>query len=311
MKTLKYICCLLATVGSLWSSKDPALEVLARVNGEPVIRGEFERVLANPPARQQLLQELGTQDPNSKELERLALRKLIHRRLILQEAARRKFIVGDKDLDKAITTLRDRFENLREFGIWMTEQRLQDKLLFDSVRDDMLAIRVREALMEGVRVTDEQVRQYYDSHKDELKIVELRLQVIVVKEKAAAEEILKAAFKGEDFGRLAQQRSLGLRAAQGGDTGWVDSATLWPALRETAGALRPGEATGPLQRGDEFLAVRLHARRPGRMKTLSEARPEIESRLLSQQQQKVLQAWLAEQEKTTKIEIFVTNDSRH
>ncbi len=276
----------------------------ARVNGEPVTQSELKRMLSNPPARQQILQELGNQNPGSKELERLAVRKLIHRRLILQEAGRRNFTVTEKDLDEAINSIRRRFEDIKDFGKWMKDQGLQDKLLFDAVRDDMLAARVRAALVEGVRLTDEQVRQYYDSHKDDLKTEEVRLQIIVVKDKATAEQILTAAIKKrEDFGRLAQQRSLGRRAAQGGDTGWVDSETLWPALRQAVGTLKTGEATGPLERDAEFLLVRLHERRAGRRKSLAEARPEIERRLLPAKQQEAVQTWLAHQEQKSKIEV--------
>jgi hypothetical protein len=63
---------------------------------------------------------------------------------------------------------------------------------------------------------------------------------------------------------------------------------------------------GPLQKGaDEFLIVGLEGRRPVRAKSLGEARPEIERRLLPAKQQEAVQAWLTEQEKTSKIEVYI------
>ena len=245
--------------------------------------------------------------PIPKELERLALRKVIHQRLMIEEAARRKIAISADELDKAIAALRRRFEDLESFGKWMTDQSLDDRALFETVRGDMLTARVWALLVEGVRVPEERVVQYYKAHKGELNTDGLWIQTIVVKDEAAAREIQAALGKGADFGRLAQQRSLGVRAARGGDLGWIDSETLWPPMRDAVSTLKPGEAIGPLQNGEQFFIVRLQERRPGRTKTLAEARPEIERRLLAGERQAVVTRWLTEQETKATIEVFPAN----
>jgi parvulin-like peptidyl-prolyl isomerase len=294
MEAFKNICVALVMAGSIPASKGADPEIVARVNGEPVTRAEFDRTLAS----------LEPHDADSNELERMALQTLIHRRLLLQEAARRKLTLRDKDHDKALISLRRRFNDLKSFGTWMKERGLDDRSLFETLRDGMLAARVTAALVETVRVTEEQVEQHYAAHKQDLKREEIWIQIIAVREKAAAEEIQAALRKGEDFGRLAQRRSIGLRAAQGGDIGWVDCDALSPAMREAVSMLKPGEAIGPLPRGEEFFIVRLHQRRRGRAKTLDEARPEIQSHLLAREQQAAIRAWLAEQEQKSEIQVF-------
>jgi hypothetical protein len=239
-----------------------------------VTQAEFERMLTS----------LAPQGLDSTERERQARRNLIHHRLILQEAARRSFRVAEQDLDSALTSLRGRFNDLRAFGVWMQEQGLDDRSLTQALRDGCWRP-VRAALVEDLHVTEAEVEQYYNVHKEELKTENVWIQIIAVKERTAAEEIQTALGKGEDFGRLAQQRSLGMRATLGGDVGWVSSESLWPPMRRAVSTLQPGEAIGPLQRGEEFLVVRLHERRPGRTKSLDEARPEIEPRLLAARQE--------------------------
>ena len=278
--------------------------VAARVNGEPVTRKDLQRLLANPAERRRLLEAIGDETPENEVLDRLALQRLIDRRLILQEAARRKFSISEPDLDKAVTGLRRRFADLKDLGLWMKDQGLDDKSLFDTIRDEMLAARVAAALVEGVRVSDDQVRQYYEDHQEDLKADEVHLQLIVVKDEAAAADVLAALQRGEDFGELARKWSAGLRATRGGDTGWVYSATLWPPLRQAVAAMSPRQANGPLKKGDEFLVVRLHDRRPGRLMTLDEARPDIERRLAPARHQAAVAAWLSEQAKQAKIEMF-------
>jgi parvulin-like peptidyl-prolyl isomerase len=267
--------------------------VLMRVNGEPVTQTEYERMLTS----------LAPHGLDSTERERVARRNLVHHRLILQEAARRSFRVAEQDLDAALTSLRGRFNDLRAFGVWMKEQGLDDRSLFQALHDGMLAARVRAALVEELHVTEAEVEQYYAAHTEELKTEDVWIQVIAVKERTAAEEIQTALSEGEDFGRLAQRRSLGMRATRGGDVGWVSSESLWPPMRRAVSTLQPGEAIGPLQRGEEFLVVRLHERRPGRTKSLDEARPEIEPRLLAAKQEETMQAWLVQQEQQARIEI--------
>jgi len=283
--------------------------VVARVNGDAVSEAEFRRMLGNPLTRGQLRQELRTADPDAKQLEALALRKAIHHRLMLQEAARRNIVVTPAELDEAIAALRRRFADLESFGRWMQEQGLNDKALFEAVRADMLAGRVWASLAEGARINEDEVLRYYEAHKAELVSgEEVRLRIIAVKDKAAADDVLASLKKGASFAQLARQRSEGLRAAQGGDTGWVDSRTLPETLLKAVPRLKPGDVAGPLETGSgEFLLVGLEGRRPMIAKSLAEARPEIERRLLPARQQAVVASWLTEQETKSKIEILEPN----
>ena len=188
----------------------------------------------------------------------------------------------------------------------MHERGLNDQSLFEAVRTEMLTVRARTALVEEVRLSEEQVLEYYEANKKVLKTPgDVRLRIIAVKDKAAAEKILADLRKGEDFAALARKRSTGKRAMMGGDTGWVNPQTLPPPLRKSVGALKPGEIGSPLQKDDEFLIVGLVGRRTARTKSLVEARPEIERRLLAAKQQEAFQAWLSEQEKKSKIEVFL------
>jgi parvulin-like peptidyl-prolyl isomerase len=176
----------------------------------------------------------------------------------------------------------------------------------EAIREDVVADRVKAALVKDVRVTDEQVRQYYDAHKEQLN-PEVRLQVIVVKDKAAADEALADLREAKDFASVARKRSLGAHAANGGDMGWIAFERLAPALRNFVGRMKVGQAGGPVRSGDEFFIVRLAEKRPGKTKTLAEAKPRIEPYLLALKRQEVLRDWLAEKEKKAKVEVLLAD----
>jgi foldase protein PrsA len=281
-------------------------EVVARVNGEPVSREEWERMMADPVTRHQLQRERGVKEPGRNELGRLALRKLINRRLILQEAGRRDFTVTEQDLSRATVALRGGFKDLKAFGAWLQSEDLHDRSLQEVLRGQLLAARVLVALVEDVRLTEEQLQEYYEAHPDQLKIPEeVRLRIIAVKDKAAAEEILAAAQNGEDFERLARERPPESGTAHDLDMGLVNPESLAQPLREAVGALKTGEIGGPVPISAKFLVVRLEERRPAQVKSVTEARPEIERHLLTAKRQAVVQAWLTAQENRSRIELFL------
>jgi hypothetical protein len=145
-------------------------DVVARVNGEPITRAEHRRMRDNPVTRRQLQDERTAGGAAPEELDRLALRKLIHLRLLLQEARRRGLTVTEKELDAAIVSLRRRFEDLASFGAWMKEQGLDEESLFESVRADMMAERVAWVLAWSARVGEDDVRRYREAHQEEMTL---------------------------------------------------------------------------------------------------------------------------------------------
>jgi parvulin-like peptidyl-prolyl isomerase len=282
----------------------PDTTIAARVNGDAITWGEVKRLIASPAERQLLLKEAGRDEADDAQLQQVAMRMLIRRRLILQEARRREFTVEETAVDQAVTALRRRFSDLKALGMWMREQGIDERSLFDTIRTEMLASRVRAALLESVRVTDEETERYYDAHKADLTVEQVRLQIIVAKDEAAAQEILTALKQGENFGALAAARSAGARASRGGDTGWVNAETLWAPLRAAVARMAPRQAHGPLKRDSEYLVVRLDDRRTTHTTTLSDAVPQIERRLLPEKQRAAMEAWLADQESRSSIERF-------
>ncbi|RJQ75451.1 MAG: hypothetical protein C4519_15870 [Desulfobacteraceae bacterium] len=189
----------------------------------------------------------------------------------------------------------------------MKERGLDDRTLFDTIRAQVLMTKVWGALVKDVKVPEKQVQVFYEAHKEDLAIgEEVRLRIIAVQSKMEAEEVLAALRKGASFRRLARSRSQGTLAAQGGDTGWVNSGTLPPALRPHVAALKTGDVSGPIQKDEnEFLLIGLQGRRVLRAHSLIEARPEIERRLLPEKQREVIAAWLTDQEKKSAIEVLL------
>jgi parvulin-like peptidyl-prolyl isomerase len=295
--------------------------VVARVNGEPITDRELQRALAVDPTVQRHTQEedvrrilsmpQGARAPKAGKVphgvERLALRKLVHARLLRQEAARRRIVVTEVELDEFTATLRQRFKDAESYAAWRKSRDLEDeRALREALRTELLVARTSAAVVKDARVSDDQVGQFYEAHKAELKTPEeLHLQVIAVKDQADAARLLAALKKGADFARLAQEHSTGYRAAEGGDLGWVARQNLPAGVRTAISGLKSGQVLGPIEHGADFVLLRLTDQRSARLKSLAEAKPEIEQRLVRAKQLEIFNTWLADQEKKSKIEVLL------
>ena len=157
--TLLVIVVLSAAVGvsawlGMWNQKPLGPDVVAVVNGDVLTWAELQRVQVDIA----MLQQQHDEPPISPdELADLGLQNLIHRRLLLQEAARRKMTVDEDEFDNALTELRARFPDLKSLGAWMAERGLTDPTLIETIHGDLLVKQVSEALQNEETVSEKWV----------------------------------------------------------------------------------------------------------------------------------------------------------
>ena len=155
--------------------------IVARVNGEPITRAEWQRTLTDPRTRALYQRENGSKQSvistgkqaDSQAYGRWVLQKLIVKHLALQEAARRKFVISDAELDKSVEAWKASYKGgPKGAQKYIKARGLDEAALREILRNDMLVARVTSDIIKDVKVTDKQVRAYYDTHKAELQVPE-------------------------------------------------------------------------------------------------------------------------------------------
>lgn len=80
----------------------------------------------------------------------------------------------------------------------------------------------RKEILPVIKENDEALKEFYDKNREKYRIDERReVSLIEVKEEQEAQEIRMKLLRGEDFGALARELSIGAAKKKGGDIGYI------------------------------------------------------------------------------------------
>ena len=177
---------------------------------------------------------------------------------------------------------------------------------------------IDEKVNKSVVVTDEEIEKYYKGHPDEFKVPEkVKVSHILIavskdasekekgEKKAQAEEILARIKGGEDFTSLAKQFSDdGKTKKRGGVMGFFTKGSKDPEFEEVAFSLKKGEVSGVVLTKDGYHIIKLLDRKPGKIKTLEEAKTRIRNKLQQKKRNEAVEKLLADLKAKNKVVIY-------
>lgn len=151
------------------------------------------------------------------------------------------------------------------------------------------------ALQENISEAD--IQSWYEQHKaDYTQPQRNRYSVIQAKTEAAAKSILEQLKGGADFATLAKSQSADpISARKGGDMGWLEPATT-PDELKNSGLTQKGQLSDVIKSSVGFLIVRLDDVQPEQVKTLAEVHDAVAQKA---KQEKAVDAFYQQQQKVS------------
>jgi hypothetical protein len=140
-------------------------EVVARVNGAPITEDSVNAVVKS------LIVERGGA-PSSEEIAQLndtALDSLIDLELLYQAAVKRDVRVSDQDVQGEIARSKARLGGDKAFTAALQRSGMTEGQLAAETRKTMMVERLVDQLTADIQLSPEQVRRFYDDHRDEFR----------------------------------------------------------------------------------------------------------------------------------------------
>lgn len=287
-------------------------DVIARVNGEPVRKSEFDRLL------KQLELQAGRSVPPERrdEIYRGVIDQLVTYTLLLQEAKARNITVTDaeaKQVSEArIQELRQQVPDEAAFKKALAERDMTLARLRSDIRNDMLIGKLMEAEMAKLPPpSDADLKEYYEKNPNEFSGV--RAAHILVRPegfdeasrkqaRSKIEDVLKQARGGADFGELAKQHSADGSARQGGDLGFFTRTQMVPEFSKVAFSLQPGQISDVVETQFGFHIIKVLERKDVPFEDASE---KLRAFLTQQRREEAQQAFVQSLKDKAAIEVLV------
>ncbi len=243
-------------------------KVLAIVNGEEIKQSEVDNFI-------QALGYRGMQFNNEEGRKRLT-DELINRKLLYFDAKKTGL---DKD------------------ELYVQEVEKQAKEL---LKDFAMA-----NIINSVRVTDEEIKEYYEGHKDMFKVAPtFTASHILVDDEDTAKNIKEKIDNGEDFAQLAREFSTCPSKEQGGDLGTFQKGQMVKEFENALLESEIGDIVGPVKTQFGYHIINLKDKTEEKEKTFEESKEEIKQTLLQLKQQQAYIDATDKLQKEYKIEKF-------
>ncbi len=230
-------------------------QILARVGAKVITEADVQNMLMS-------LGQRG-QQYNSPQGKKVILDQLINKELILADAG--------KNL----------LEHDPEF-----------KAELEKLKRELLANFYVEKFLRDVKVTEEEMKTYFESHPEEFAGEEtVRASHILVEEEEKAKDILTRIQTGEiTFEDAARAFSMCPSKEKGGDLGEFGKGMMVKEFDQACFEMAEGEMRGPVKTQFGYHLIRLEKKNAAKALTFEEAKGEISEKMLAEAQHKAYQS---------------------
>jgi peptidyl-prolyl cis-trans isomerase C len=176
----------------------------------------------------------------------------------------------------------------------------------DARRQLLLSIVIQDKIDSKVQVADDEVKNFYDSNKEQFSQQELRhAKHILVATPDQAKKLLASLKSGADFDELAKANSTDPSGKNGGDLGWFGKGQLVPEFEQAVYALKSkDQLSDVVQTKFGYHIIKLLEVRDRPALSFDQVKEDLRTNLRNKKKQDATTAYL----ETLKKDIKITRD---
>lgn len=197
--------------------------------------------------------------------------------LVEKKLLEKKYDVTDKEVEKELEKIKEPFESDEEFDMALMQSGFESAdQLKEEIRMNLLR---QKATTDGIEVTDEKLKEFYDENKD--MFVEVEARHILVEDEKKAKEVKEKLDNGAKFEELVKEYSTDSGSVpEGGSVGTVKhDSQLVPEFIEAALQLKEGEVSEPVQSSFGYHIIKADKRTD---KTFEDSKDDVEEKYLQE-----------------------------
>lgn len=162
---------------------------------------------------------------------------------------------------------------------------------------------LRKDVYSKIAIEDQELRAWYEDHKDEYRMpTRFRIRELVLAKGATAEEqeaakakleAIQTALKGgKTFEEMVKEHSVSPSKATGGDLGWIGKGLMRAAIEQAALSMKPDQVSSPIETDKDIYLIQLIAAENDMVKPFADVKPEILKKLQEPKAQNAIQNYL-------------------
>ena len=267
-------------------------DTIAKINDVKISKDEYNKIAS-------FLYATGyVQEDKNKGINNNILSFIIDNEVAYQDAQRENITVEDKDLNEKYEDLKETLKSNSAYKAKLDEVGVNDDFLKSQVKKDLIVSKYKENFMKNIKINDNEIKTYYDNHKDEFTKEEVRASQILIstlddnnnvvnqeqkeKLKDKAEDILEKLKNNEDFAILAKEYSDDKNSGKdGGDLGYFSKEDKNIDFTNPVFKLEKDQLSDIIETEYGYLIVKVTDNKSV-TKTLEESKEDIKNKILNQ-----------------------------
>ena len=267
-------------------------DTIAKINDVKISKDEYNKIAS-------FLYATGyVQEDKNKGINNNILSFIIDNEVAYQDAQRENIKVEDKDVNEKYEDLKETLKSNSAYKAKLDEVGVNDDFLKSQVKKDLIVSKYKENFMKNIKINDNEIKTYYDNHKDEFTKEEVRASQILIstlddnnnvvnqeqkeKLKDKAEDIIEKLKNNEDFAILAKEYSDDKNSGKdGGDLGYFSKEDKNIDFTNPVFKLEKDQLSDIIETEYGYHIVKLTDNKSV-TKTLEESKEDIKNKILNQ-----------------------------